>query len=312
MIIEQQSSIHITQYLNRIMEEDHTPSYQRIWIDKYHGTTIFNPQQIAELTVKQKEEPRRADQRYVRTLGPDPKTKQWCQTLNDLLLQSREPHPNSHGLEKGRNTSTYIEPHRTQKKVLSVSLYNAFSSVGKKRVTSIARHLLGIEGNAATFFGEIATKHGKLNLGNPLAPQLLNIQAYKMDRYLTDFVRKYGLEYSRFLDELTFSSAYFIQTETIAKIKRIISRCGWMIDNETVNIQSGNHFIIAGHVVVPREGVVREKKEHRKEATNTIPSINQSHTNQANKALKTLTNPSDRLSREKGLIRNLKGLLNRK
>lgn len=297
MIIDQDAIKQITAEIVRLQENEHTSRYTSGWIHKYTGETLFNTSVIEG----------NHNHSYVKTLIPDYKTKLTSKLIHEILLTARTPHPASHGFESGRGEMTYITPHRGKRKLLTVHLESPYDHIGKKRITAISTHLLGLAKEHSEFLALLITKHGKLTFGNPLSPQLLNIQAYKMDRYLSDFSVKYDLTYTRHLDELAFSSNLHIQTSTIAKIKRIISRCKWEINNKLVDIQSGNHFHIASQIMTDSGEINKPKnKDPQKEISTEkkISNLNQMKT----PTLNTLMNPSDQTQKELLLMRNLRKL----
>jgi|GEM_PF-5754763 len=300
MVISQKISDMIAYELDQLIKTEHKPSYRRAMID------IFSGRLVDKKTV---EEMKNAAAVVRKVFVPDDVTRDACARINKLLLYGREPHPVSHGFERNRNASTFIEPHRSKRRLLTIQLLEALERIGRRRIKTIANNHLGLDEARADFFSRLVTIRGRLAGGNPLSPQILNIQAYKMDRYLTDFCNKYRLTYTRYLDSLAFSSSVFIHTEVIAKIKRTISRCGWLIDNEQVDIQSGNHFHIAGQVVVPDHILEKRKRNNAKQSL--VSSRNSQMTARTLSSILKNVNPTDHIPQEQRLIQSLKNRLNR-
>lgn len=302
MIVSQKISDMISLELDQLIKIDHKSHYKRSIIDIYSGrlidqTDVQENKNIPSVTRK--------------VFVPDPVTRDSCTRMNKILLYGREPHPVSHGFERQRDQSTFIEPHRSKRRLLTIQLYEALERIGKRRIKAIAQNLLGLDAIRADYFARLITIRGRMAGGNPLSPQILNIQAYKMDRYLTDFCNKYRLTYTRYLDSLAFSSSVFIHTEVIAKIKRTISRCGWMIDNEQVDIQSGNHFHIAGQVIVP-DHVLEKRKRTKGETAGKDQAVrNTFMTRRTLGSILKSVNPTEQIPKEQHLIRSLKSKLNR-
>ena len=299
MVVSQKISDMIAYELDQLIKIEHKPSYKRAMID------IFSGRLVDKETVQ---EMKNADAVVRKVFVPDEVTREACARINKLLLYGREPHPVSHGFERNRDASTFIGPHRSKRRLLTIQLLEALERIGRRRIKAIAKNLLGLDEARAEFFSHLVTLRGRLAGGNPLSPQILNIQAYKMDRYLTDFSNKYRLTYTRYLDSLAFSSSVFIHTEVIAKIKRTISRCGWLIDNEQVDIQSGNHFHIAGQVVVPDHILEKRRKANQGEG---YPSRPMRMTGRTLSSILKSVNPTDHIPKEQKLIRSLKSKLNR-
>lgn len=305
MIVNRKITEMISHELDRLMELKHKPYYKMAKVDIYTGKLLkkSDPNETKNI----RSVPRKV-------FVPDQKTIESCVRINKILLYGRDPHPASHGFERQRDLTTFIEPHKSKRRLLTISLLDAFERIGKRRIKAIGQHLLGLEQERAEYFSLLLTMRGRMAGGNPLSPQILNIQAYKTDRYLTDFCVKYRLTYTRFLDSFAFSANSFIHTEVIAKIKRIISRCGWMIDNEQVDIQSGNHFHIAGQVVVP-EHILARRQQNASTQQSSVGQQTQGHIPYFERGtfgsiLKNV-NPSNRLPKEQNLIKSLKNKMNK-
>lgn len=281
MIIHEKASERIATELTRLRSFNHTPTYQKAWVHKYTDELLLDPKLLSEL-------PTLTNHPYIQVYTPDYKTKFISKAINNILVAVRSPHPVSHGFERGRNLQTFIAPHVRKRRLLTLRLKNAYARIGKRRVKSIAANHFGLPIDKAELFAQLVTYEGALAAGNPLSHQILNTQAYKIDRYLTDFSVKYELNYTRFTDEFVFSSDRYLQISTIEKIKRVLTRNGWEIDENTVDIQSGNHFRIANQIVTA-DGEIREatmKKKTAKKQQNEEPNLffNPSIENKAEKS----------------------------
>lgn len=305
MIVEQKITDMISHELDQLMKINHKPYYKRAIIDIYSG-------RLMDKSAIEDREDKRIQMIARKVFVPDPITRDSCTRINKILLYGREPHPASHGFERQRDVSTFIEPHRSKRRLLTIQLMDAFERIGKRRIKAIAHKLLGLDEERADYFSQLITIRGKMAGGNPLSPQILNIQAYKIDRYLTDFCNKYRLTYTRYLDSFAFSSNVFIHTEIVAKIKRTISRCGWLIDNELVDIQSGNHFHIGGQVIVP-DHILEKRQKKRSVESGAINDL-QPTSSMTRRTLGSILrdiNPTAQISKEQDLIRSLKSKISR-
>lgn len=61
-----------------------------------------------------------------------------------------------------------------------------------------------------------------LAAGAPTSPALSNIVGYEMDKKLAALAAEYGLTYTRYADDLTFSGDVFSKEQIIPRIKQII------------------------------------------------------------------------------------------
>lgn len=280
MIIHEKASERISEELTRLRSFNHTPTYQKAWVHKYTDELLLDPELLNEL-------PTLTNHPYIQVYTPDYKTKFISKAINNILIAVRSPHPVSHGFERGRNIQSFIAPHVRKRRLLTLRLKNAYQRIGKRRVKAIAANHFGLPTDKAKLFAQLVTYEGALAAGNPLSHQILNTQAYKIDRYLTDFSIKYNLTYTRFIDEFVFSSDRYLQISTIEKIKRVLVRNGWEIDEDTVDIQSGNHFHIANQIVTSdgeiREATMKKKTAKKEKEKDTNVFLNPSIENKAEK-----------------------------
>ncbi len=127
------------------------------------------------------------------------------------LLRSLEPalevHPNAHGFLPGRSIVSNAAPHAGAKWVLNVDLADFFPSInfGRIRGLFMARPFHCGE-SAATVLAQICTFENGLPQGAPTSPVLSNYIASALDRRLRRLATKHKLEYTRYADDITFSS----------------------------------------------------------------------------------------------------------
>src|SRR5690606_30628333 len=91
------------------------------------------------------EEIRNAEAVVRKVFVPDDVTRESCTRMNKLLLYGREPHPVSHGFERNRDANTFIGPHRSKRRLLTIQLLEALERIGRKRIKAIAKNLLGLD-----------------------------------------------------------------------------------------------------------------------------------------------------------------------
>ena len=148
------------------------------------------------------------------------------------ILSGVPAHDAAHGFTRGRSAITHATLHCGQPAVLSLDLRDFFPSIPAGRVFGIfctlgyprrVAHVLtglctnvaaitawnalapgGTEDGARFRLGRaLATPH--LPQGAPTSPALANLAAFGLDRRLTGLGTRFGLRYSRYADDLTFS-----------------------------------------------------------------------------------------------------------
>ncbi len=114
----------------------------------------------------------------------------------------------SHGFEKRRGIATNADVHTAKKIVFNVDLKDFFPSInfGRVRGFFIKNSHFRLSEKAATVVAQIACYNGELPQGAPTSPIISNLILYDLDRRLSGHAAANGCYYSRYADDLTFST----------------------------------------------------------------------------------------------------------
>ena len=115
--------------------------------------------------------------------------------------------PAAHGFVLDKNVATNAKGHVKKKYVFNIDLENFFDQIHFGRVRGMLMkppYNLGEE--AALVISQIACYKGKLPQGAPTSPILTNMVCAPLDTQLTKLAKKYNLQYSRYADDITFST----------------------------------------------------------------------------------------------------------
>ncbi|MFD1139016.1 retron Ec67 family RNA-directed DNA polymerase/endonuclease [Paenibacillus sp. PDC88] len=114
----------------------------------------------------------------------------------------------SHAFEKQKSIITNARIHRKKRFVLNIDLENFFESIHFGRVRGFfnknKNFLLPIE--VATIVAQLSCYEGKLPQGAPSSPIISNLICEILDYRLFKIAKKYKLNYTRYADDLTFST----------------------------------------------------------------------------------------------------------
>lgn len=113
-----------------------------------------------------------------------------------------------HGFTENRNILTNARAHQGKKVILNIDLKDFFPSInfGRVRGMLIAKpYSLGEE--AATVISQLACLNGLLPQGAPSSPVLTNMICRPLDNKLIRFAKANHITYSRYADDITFSSS---------------------------------------------------------------------------------------------------------
>lgn len=156
----------------------------------------------------------------------------------------------SHGFVRKRSIITNAMMHLNKKNVLNIDLINFFDSFnfGRVRGFFIANNNFKLHPQIATVIAQIACYEDKLPQGSPCSPVITNLITHSLDIRLASLARRYSCTYSRYADDITFSSREAIFPTKIMdedskgyvagkKLRSEIRRSGFEINEKKTRIQ---------------------------------------------------------------------------
>ena len=193
--------------------------------------------------------------------APIPRLKSLQRTLANILhdcvdeLEVANPHlkPLSHGFRRRRSIVTNARLHRHRRYVLNLDLENFFPTFnfGRVRGFFLKNRNFELHENVATVIAQIACHNNILPQGSPSSPIVSDLVGHLLDVRLSGLAKKYKCTYSRYADDLTFSTNCKIFPEALAyelasgegawvlgdKLLNGISRCGFAINHKKTRMQ---------------------------------------------------------------------------
>ncbi|WP_409312737.1 retron Ec67 family RNA-directed DNA polymerase/endonuclease [Pseudomonas putida] len=114
----------------------------------------------------------------------------------------------SHGFKAGHSIITNAEPHKKRKYVFNVDLEGFFDSIhmGRIRGFLISNKDFKLNPKVATVLAQIMCHDDKLPQGSPTSPVASNLIGHLLDLRLVQLAKRNGCSYSRYADDLTFST----------------------------------------------------------------------------------------------------------
>lgn len=123
--------------------------------------------------------------------------------LEDIYL----PSTRAHGYIKGRGLRSNATPHIAKRFVLNIDLVDFFGSITFPRIRGRLRAApYSLTDAVATTIAKLATCDEKLAMGAPTSPIISNILCSGLDSTLSALAKSHGCFYTRYADDLTFSS----------------------------------------------------------------------------------------------------------
>jgi RNA-directed DNA polymerase len=109
------------------------------------------------------------------------------------------------GGAKSRSNITNAKRHQGNKYVLTTDLQNFFPSITSKQVYSMFLRL-GYSNYVSNYLTKLTTYNHRLPQGTPTSTHIANLVSLEMDEQLLKLCEQNNITYSRFVDDLTFSS----------------------------------------------------------------------------------------------------------
>jgi RNA-directed DNA polymerase len=168
---------------------------------------------------------------------------------NQLFQSVYKPKPSTHGFTYDKSIVTNAKQHLRQRYVLNLDLKDFFPSINFGRVRGLLMaNPYNCTEEVATVFAQICCHNQQLPQGAPSSPTISNMICAKLDTQLQRLAQKYQCIYSRYADDITFSTSR----------SRFPSHLAWFSrDSEKLNIGSELKDIIEGNGFQINESKVR-------------------------------------------------------
>lgn len=180
--------------------------------------------------------------------APMPRMKRAQYWILENILNRVTLHNAAHGFVTGRSILSNALPHVNQAIVVNLDMENFFPTVNYRRVKGLFRQL-GYAEQMATELALLTTEpevtqvalDGEtwfvqedvrfLPQGAPTSPAISNIICRRLDSRLQAMAQKLGFVYTRYADDMTFSSA-----QPTASVQQLLWRCKQIVQEEGFKI----------------------------------------------------------------------------
>jgi RNA-directed DNA polymerase len=185
--------------------------------------------------------------------------------IYDHILSEVPLLPCVFGGVKGKSPIGNAAVHTGKSIVFKVDIAQCFPSISARRVAAIFEGL-GFGREASGLLTKITTWENQLPQGVPTSNALANLALARVDWRITRLKEQHSFEYSRWVDDLTFSgSLRLLQVRQL--LIRIIESEGFTVKAEKTKTeyeserQTVTNFVVNSKVNLPKEKISAIKKE---------------------------------------------------
>ncbi|MFL9905743.1 retron Ec67 family RNA-directed DNA polymerase/endonuclease [Paraburkholderia sp. RL17-337-BIB-A] len=157
----------------------------------------------------------------------------------------------AHGFKRHHNIMTNGRMHVTRRFVFNADLHDFFGTInfGRVRGYFLKDQNFALHPSVATVIAQIACFDNKLPQGSPCSPVVSNLIAHSLDIQLVRLAAKNGLSYTRYADDLTFSTNKSSFPEKVASpqdnhnwnpgadLERIVANSGFSFNPAKTRLQ---------------------------------------------------------------------------
>ena len=176
-----------------------------------------------------------------------------------------------HGFVEGRSVATNASKHIERNYVLNIDLKDFFPTITYTRVMKALMEL-GFNEEVSDTIARLCTipswdkssqmLRNALPQGSPASPLLSNIVCSSLDQRLMALAKRFGLTYSRYADDITFSSNHSVYAKDSAflqELEDIVKSSGFKINKKKTRLQKkGSRQEVTGLIVGEKINTYRQ------------------------------------------------------
>jgi hypothetical protein len=183
--------------------------------------------------------------------------------------------PLSHGFRESLSIITNAQNHTVRRYVLNLDLADFFPTFnfGRVRGFFLKDKDFALDEKVATILAQLACFENTLPQGSPCSPVIADMIAHILDVRLVDLAKKSGVTYSRYADDLTFSTNQKSFSNALAKpgatpvdpwivgdqLVKVIERSGFKVNPTKTRMQfRGSRQIVTGLTVNAKVNVSQQ------------------------------------------------------
>ncbi|MFH1118192.1 MAG: reverse transcriptase family protein [Bacteroidota bacterium] len=160
-----------------------------------------------------------------------------------------------------RNIFTNAKKHLGRKNLLNMDLDDFFHQVNETKVRNIFTNfnLFSFSHEAEELLVNLVNFHGRLPMGSPTSPPLSNFATIDLDNELLNWAYRSSFTYTRYVDDLSFSSNHLISHTHFDQINQILLSHQFIADPKKTkwygkdDIKEVTGLLLADKIAIPDE-----------------------------------------------------------
>lgn len=205
----------------------------------------------------------------IRTITSLPQTSHLYilqKNLNKYFLEKQKLPVCAKGFIKGENYISYLEPHIGAKYYLRIDIQNFFPTITKESIKNEFSNFISFETDddkekILDLISDVTTFKGTLPQGIPSSPMISNIIMARIDQRILKYCQALGISYTRYADDMLFSSLYFDFKNKkwfLKKIKYILASQNFIVNYS--KLKYGENEISLNGYVISNRGIRLSRK----------------------------------------------------
>lgn len=155
-----------------------------------------------------------------------------------------------------RSVVSNARKHLGKSYLLNLDIKDFFHSISREMVLSIFINApFHFKGELADLLADLTTFQGRLPMGTPTSPVLSNLACRTLDEQLLDFCQQMLWSYSRYADDMSFSSNQVITNEKMYSTIAILRECGFEVNKKKMKVYGPDEAKIVTGLLVSKEKV---------------------------------------------------------
>lgn len=193
--------------------------------------------------------------------APYPSLLEIQRWIANTVIKPLKVHDAAHGYVVGRSSITNATPHCGKTCLLKMDIKDFFPSISYERIFAFLKYL-GYTKNISNILSRLMTIDGHTPQGAATSPSLSNVIFYNLDNRISKLSENCKITYTRYADDLTFSSDY-ISLDFIHYIENILTSGDFEVNTEKTKLIRQNGKKIVTGVSVSTESPKLPKSTKR-------------------------------------------------